>query len=151
MNRSARLDAIRNSLDDEQKSLAQSVADSGGRLAGAMQKLAELQRYRDEYLGAYTQQVASGMISARLRDFQAFMARLTQAVKSQQEQLARSRAEYEFELQRWQALTLKMSAIGSVVNRWRGEEQVVDARSEQRDFDAFAGRAALLRNSGKSN
>ena len=136
-------------MEEEQKSLAQRVADCGGRLTGALQKLEELQRYRDEYLGAYSQQVAAGIVSSRLRDFQAFMAQLSLAVRTQQENLARYRAEYDFELQRWQALTGKMSAIGSVVSQWRGAEQVVESRQEQREFDAFASRAALLRKQGE--
>ena len=65
-------------------------------------KLQELERYRGEYEKQFTQRAGRGIGATDLRDYQAFLARLAEAIRQQQALVRRARAERDAERQRWQ-------------------------------------------------
>jgi flagellar FliJ protein len=140
MRRSERLDAVQRALDDEQQLLAKRVAQYRGSMQLAHNKLLELERYCAEYSAEYRRQVAQGLAGVRLRDYQAFLAKLQLALRQQQEALTRARTEFDYEQQRWQLAAGQAAAVSGVVQRWRSEEQNIEDRREQRLSDDNASR-----------
>jgi flagellar FliJ protein len=77
MTRAKRLQPVQRLADDNERRLAQSVAQFDRRVAEAETKLTELQRYRQEYENQFSTRAGIGMGATALRDYQAFLARLT--------------------------------------------------------------------------
>jgi flagellar FliJ protein len=138
MKRAARLDQLRTELDNQQKGLRQKLVVTERRAQEAADRLAELRQYRDEYANGFAARAAAGIGGAGLRDYQAFLLRLEEAVRQQQHLTARAEAELEFERQRWREAAIQVKAVESVGARWRSEEQVLTDRAEQRETDERA-------------
>ena len=138
MTRSQRLAPVQDVFDNAEKRLAQSLAAYERRVTEAEQKLSELTRYRAEYDQQFTQRAASGMGVAELRDYQAFLARLTEAVRQQHSVVQRVRSDRDAERARWQDAAKRSKALEHVATQWQNEERRVLERREQRDTDERA-------------
>jgi len=140
MKRAKRLEPVQHIVEEAQKRLAMSVAGFEKRLLEGEQKLDELVRYKAEYEQGFQQRAAGGIGVTELRDYQAFLARLAEAIKQQQALVNRARAEHEAERMKWQEALKRSKALGHVVERWQAEERHVTERREQRDSDERAQR-----------
>lgn len=140
MKRAQRLKPVQDIVEDAQRKLQQSFAVAQRQLAQAEAKLAELERYCEEYRKQFAERALKGMDAPGLRDYQVFLARLNEAIRQQQAIVARARAERDAERQRWQSAQIRAKALGHVVEQWRLEEQRVQDRREQRDSDERAQR-----------
>ena len=135
MSRSKRLAPVQNVVEAAEQRLAQSVAGFQRRVSDAESKLAELERYRGEYEKGFTQRLGPGMGVMQLRDYQAFLGRLGDAIRQQQSVVQRARAERDAEQQRWQQAARRVKAIDHVADQWQSEERRAADRREQRDTD----------------
>jgi flagellar FliJ protein len=142
MKRSQRLEHLRSELEAQRRTLDQRLRSAEQRAAEAKARLVELQRYRDEYANGFTARAAAGLGGAGLRDYQAFLARLDEAVRQQGQVAHRARAELEFERQRWRDAAAQVKAVETVGARWRAEELKEEQRRDQRDTDERALRCA---------
>ncbi|HEY8538095.1 MAG TPA: flagellar export protein FliJ [Steroidobacteraceae bacterium] len=142
--RSERLAPVQHVVDNAERRLAQSVASIERRLAEADGKLIELMRYRSEYEQQFAARASGGIGVAELRDYQAFLARLNEAIRQQQAVVYRIRAERDAERARWQAAAQRAEAVGNLVERWQVEERRVADRREQREIDERAQRIRKL-------
>ncbi len=140
MTRSKRLEPVHRLADDEERRLARSLATFDRRVAEAEAKLAELQQYRQEYERQFSARVEGGMGATALRDYQAFLARLSDAIRQQGALLERARAERELERTKWQEAATRAKAVDHVMERWRMEERQALERREQRESDERAQR-----------
>lgn len=140
MNRAKRLQPVQQIVDDQQRALARSLAAIEKRLTDAESKLGELERYRREYEMQFSARAQSGIGVMDLRDYQAFLARLSEAVKQQQALVQRARADRDIERTRWREAATRAKALDHVVERWRSEERVLLDRKEQRESDERAQR-----------
>lgn len=140
MKRSERLEHLRDELVTQRKRLEERVAAAQVRLEEAARRLAELQCYRQEYAGGLVGRAAAGIGGAGLRDYQAFLARLDEAVRQQRQITARVEAELEFERQRWRDAALQVKAVEVVGERWRAHERRQVMRREQGENDERAQR-----------
>jgi flagellar FliJ protein len=138
--RSQRLAPVQRVVDDVERRLAQSLAAIERRLAEADDKLLELTRYRSEYEQQFRARVAGGMGVAELRDYQAFLARLNEAIRQQQAVVQRMRIERDAERERWRTAAQRAEAVGNLVERWQIEERRVADLREQREIDERAQR-----------
>jgi len=77
-----------------------------------------------------------------LRDYQAFLARLSDAIRQQQAVVKRAQSERDAERQRWQEAAKRAKALGHVVEQWQTEERRASDRREQRESDERAQRKA---------
>ena len=127
-------------VEEAQKRLAMSVAAFEKRLLDGEKKLEELVRYKAEYEHGFQQRAAGGIGVMEMRDYQAFLARLAEAIKQQQALVSRARAEHEAERVKWQEALKRSKALGHVVERWQAEERHVTERREQRESDERAQR-----------
>ena len=140
MKRAKRLEPVQHIVDEAQKRLAMSVAAFEKRLLDGEKKLDELVRYKAEYEQGFQQRAAGGIGVMEMRDYQAFLARLAEAIKQQQALVSRARAEAEAERVKWQEALKRSKALGHVVERWHAEERHVNERREQLESDERAQR-----------
>ena len=135
MTRTKRLQPVQDVVENAEKRLAQSLAAHERRLNEAETKLVELTRYRGEYEQQYTQRAGSGIGVTELRDYQAFLARLSEAMRQQQSVVHRVRAERDAERLRWQDAARRVKAIDHVVTQWQDEERRIADRRDQLETD----------------
>jgi flagellar FliJ protein len=140
MTRAKRLQPVQQIVEDQQRALARSLAAIEKRLNDAESKLGELERYRQEYETQFSMRAQSGIGVMDLRDYQAFLARLSEAVKQQQALVHRARADRDGERTRWREAATRAKALDHVVERWQNEERVLLDRKEQRESDERAQR-----------
>lgn len=140
MKRAKRLEPVQQIVDDAQRRLAMSVAAFEKRVLDGEAKLQELTRYKGEYEQQFSQRAGRGIGATDLRDYQAFLARLTEAIKQQQALVARARAEHQAERVKWQEALKRSKALGHVVERWQADERHMNDRRDQRESDERAQR-----------
>lgn len=140
MTRAKRLEPVQHIADDAQRRLATSVAACERRVLEGETKLNELQRYKAEYEQQFSQRAGRGIGATDLRDYQAFLSRLSEAIKQQQALVNRARAEHQAERLKWQDALKRAKALGHVVEQWQVEERRVDERRDQRESDERAQR-----------
>jgi flagellar FliJ protein len=135
MNRAKRLEPVQEVVGDAERRLAQSVANFQRRVRESEAKLQELERYRIEYEQQFNQRAGQGMTAPGLRDYQAFLARLNEAVKQQQALVQRAVVERDAEQVRWQHAAKRAKALDHVVGQWQADERRANDRRDQRDTD----------------
>src|SRR5262245_22165616 len=140
MTRAKRLAPVQTLVEDNERRVAQSLAAFERRVAESEAKLQELERYRREYEQQFAQRAGQGLGVIELRDYQAFLARLADAIKQQHGLVQRARAERDAERLRWQDAARRAKAIDHVVDQWQAEERRAVDRREQRDSDERAQR-----------
>lgn len=140
MTRATRLQPVQHLMDDAERRLASRLADLERRLTDSELKLAELQRYRCEYEQQFSRRAGQGIGATGLRDYQAFLARLAEAIRQQQAVVARALAERDTQRVRWLGAATRAKAVGHVVEQWRTEERRIADRREQRESDERAQR-----------
>jgi flagellar protein FliJ len=144
MTRTKRIAPVQTLFDDNERRLAQSLAAFERRAAESEKKLQELERYRAEYEKQFTQRAGRGIGATDLRDYQAFLARLNEAIRQQTALVQRAQIERDAERQRWQDSARRAKALGFVVDGWRAEERRADDRRDQRETDERAQRKVSI-------
>ena len=140
MTRSQRLAPVQDVVESAERKLAQSLATYERRVLEAQNKLDELTRYRGEYEKQLTERVAGGMGVMELRDYQAFLGRLSEAMRQQQSVVHRACADRDAEQKRWRDAARRAKAIDHVVTQWQSEERRSADRREQHEIDERAQR-----------
>jgi flagellar FliJ protein len=125
-------------LEGTQQSRARELADGQQRLAEAEAKLEELRTYAGEYQRAYRQRAESGTGITKLRDFQAFLARLEQATSQQEKIVTLARDQVAMQRRNWQGAARQVKAVETVVEQWRSVEAKAGERRDQKDSDERA-------------
>jgi flagellar protein FliJ len=145
MSRATRLQPVQNLADDAERKAALRVAAAERNQRDAETKLADLERYANDYQQQYTGRVAGGIGVTELRDYQAFLARLGEAIRQQRAIVSRARHECDAERLRWQEAAKRSKALDHVADKWRDEERRAADRTEQREIDERAQRGRVER------
>ena len=143
--RTKRLEPVDQLARSAERDCARRLAGVQQRLAEAERRLAELERYREEYHQAFNARARSGLQARGLREYQAFIARLDEALAQQRGSLEQLRAEQAQEHGRWQSAEVRSSAVGKVIEKARREERQVEDRRLQRELDERAQRQGAHR------
>jgi flagellar FliJ protein len=141
MKRAQRLEIVQRVVDDQERQHAEALATSERRLSESETKLEELQRYHAGYASDFALRAQSGMDSAAARDYQAFLARLEEALRQQSQLVVRARAQRDGELQTWQGAAQRAEAVGQMLRRFQSEEVRAVDRREQQESDERSQRA----------
>ena len=126
---------------DQERRRAEELASSERRLSESEAKLAELQSYHESYARGFAIRAESGMDGLLARDYQAFLARLEEAVRQQIQLVTRARAQRDGEKQNWQGAVQRAEAVGQMVKRFQSEEERALDRREQHESDERSARA----------
>jgi flagellar FliJ protein len=140
MTRAQRLQPVQHLAEENERRLARSLAAFERRVSDAEAKRDELERYRHDYERKFAERAASGIGVTDLRDYQAFLARLSEAIRQQGQIVERARSERDLERKRWQEAAVRAKAIDHVIDRWQDEERSRTERREQRESDERAQR-----------
>jgi flagellar FliJ protein len=143
MKRSERMEPVQQVLEGTEQARARELGEGQKRLAEAEAKLTELAAYHGEYLRAYRQRGQDGTSITRLRDFQAFLARLEQAMSQQEKVVAQARESVTAQRRNWQGAARQVKAVESVVGRWHRDEVKAGERRDQKETDERAQQTAL--------
>ena len=135
MKRAQRLEMVQNVVDDQERRRAEALAMSEHRVTESEAKLAELQSYHDSYVRGFAIRAESGIDGAMARDYQAFLARLEEALRQQAQMVTRTRAQRDGEMQNWQGAAQRAEAVGQMVKRFQNEEARAVERREQVESD----------------
>ncbi len=135
MQPSKQLKIVQRVTDDEERRRAESLAARERRVAESQAKLGELERYHSSYSDEFARHAALGMDGARMREFQAFLTRLAEALRQQGEILERTKAERDLELCDWRRAAQRADMVDHVVRRREDEERRAAERAEQRESD----------------
>ena len=127
-------------FDDTERRLALGLAAIERKVSDAEAKLNELERYRGDYENQFKKRAGRGIGATDLRDYQAFLARLVEAIRQQQQVVKRAQIERDAERQKWQDAAKRAKALGHVVEKWQTEERRASDRREQRESDERAQR-----------
>lgn len=108
-------------------------------------KLTMLFGYRDDYLARLQNAQQAGITPMEYRNFQAFLAKLDNAINGQQEALRGSERRAEQERAHLQECERKRMSYSILVDRAQKEQDRRDAKREQRQSDEFASRQAFFK------
>lgn len=128
--RSDRLQPAVDQAQRRQKDALQRLADHQQKLAHAEQQLEELQRYRRDY-GLSD----GGLTVSALINRQQFVERIDQAIVQQGKLVERLQRQLESARERWLQAHARESALDTVVERMRKQEDQREQRLEQAEVD----------------
>lgn len=140
MKRSERMGPVQKVLGGVERDRAREMGSAQQNLAAAESRLQELQQYHSDYLNSFQQTAMAGRNVMALRDFQAFLARLEDAIRQQQQIVAQARQTVAGSTKLWQTAAQRVKAVDSVVDKWQGDERRREDRLEQKDTDERAQR-----------
>ncbi len=135
MKRSQRLDMVQRVVDDLERRKAEALAASERRVSENEKKLTELEGYRATYVRDFALRAETGITAASARDYQAFLARLDEALRQQLHLLTGARAQRDAELRNWQGAAQRADAVGQMVKQFKTEEQRALDKREQLESD----------------
>jgi len=133
--------------------LARTKTDDAARRLGelqnaqlsASQKLDMLVRYRDDYYAQLQALTAKGLPSAKWHNYQAFLATLDGAIEQQRAIVAQADGRVDRGRDDWRQHKRRLNSFDTLVERVRRQEQLAQAKREQRDSDERAARGFLAR------
>lgn len=138
MKRGKRLEPVRDLALEAERVAARRLAETEREAAESQQRLAQLEHYEREYRAGLQQRVVDGIGAAGLRDYQAFLARLGEAVAQQRTVLARAVGERDAARERWLASTTRRRSVGKVIEQAEAADRRASERREQRELDERA-------------
>jgi flagellar protein FliJ len=150
MPRARQLKTAKRVFDDDERRKAEALARAERQLQESEAKLAELKSYQADYLRDFSKRAGGGMTAASARDYQAFIARLDEALRQQTELVAQARAQCDEQLGKWRGAAQRSMAVDRAVERHATEEQRAHERREQRDTDERAQRAWSARTNNRA-
>src|SRR5689334_17343916 len=110
MTRSERMAPVQQVLENSEQARARELGEGQRRLADAEAKLEELKAYHGDYQRAYRQRAEDGTSVTALRDFQAFLARLENAMAQQDKIVAAAREQVAAQRRNWQGAARQVKA-----------------------------------------
>lgn len=138
MNREQRIGTYKRTLETGEREAAVRLSEADTKLADARQRLIQLEQYKSDYTQSFGERAAQGISGPALLDFQAFIARLGDAIHQQARLVTRMELERQQAHQGLRDAAVRNRAVGVIVDRWRAEDRLGETRREQRDTDERA-------------
>jgi flagellar FliJ protein len=135
-----RLDVVQQVTSRNERERAERLAEAERNAIEAEQKLVALERYRNEYETQLAAKGAAGTEISGVREFQAFLARLGDALVAQRQVLAQARATRDEVLSAWRQAAQKAKVVETLAERWQDEARRDEDRRDQRESDELAQR-----------
>lgn len=101
-------------------------------------RLSMLEQYRAEYAGKLNAACADGVTLEQLRNHQAFLARIDDAIAQQTQALTQSRQRTDQGRQHWQNQDRKLKAIDTLSTRHQANERLRENKQEQKLLDEYS-------------
>jgi flagellar FliJ protein len=134
MTRSERIQPIKDIADTRERNAGAVVAQAERALHDREQQLAQLKAYLDDYVRKNAPGLGA-VDAVRMKNYRAFLARLTEAVRAQEQLVEGARREYERKKEDWRVQHVEAAALGRAVERMQLYERVEEDRREQKQTD----------------
>lgn len=141
--RSQRMEPVRRVAGERADQAARDYAVRREALEQERERLAQLRGFRREYEQKLSVSGGAGIDAYRLRDYNAFLARIDDALAEQQRRLELAEAETDTLRQDWLKQWGNAQALDRLVARYRQDERRQTLRREQRLHDEQAQRCGL--------
>jgi flagellar FliJ protein len=139
MTRSERMQPIKALADTRERDAGAVVAAARRVVEDREKQLEQLRQYREEYAGRAAREGAADAV--RLQNYHAFIARLADAIRQQEQLVAAAKQDLDRKLAEWQERRVEAASLGKAVERIADVEQKAADRREQLDSDERALRA----------
>lgn len=130
------LDLVQTRADDAARELGKLIAQE----QDAKKRLQLLETYRDEYNVRFRAAAQNGLTPLQLRNFQAFLGKLDEAIMQQQRTVDASADRTAAGQQSWLDQRSKVQAFDSLAQKHDARERYVTERQDQKQADEFAAR-----------
>ena len=138
MTRSERMGVVKQATAHSESEQAKKVALAERHVVEMEEKLTALERYRKEYEEGFAARAGAGFGAAQVRDFQTFLARLTDALEQQRLLVEKARAAHEAAIVIWREAAKRAHVVDTLADRWQAEESREEGRRDQRDNDELS-------------
>lgn len=138
--RSQRMQPIQRLAGERSQKAAKRLAERREARDQEHERLGQLQGFRREYEQRFAVTAEDGMDAYRLRDYNAFMARIDTAIRQQRDTVGKLDTEVEGLRQDWLKTWGDARALEKLVDRYRDQERRHDEAREQHESDEFAQR-----------
>lgn len=135
---SDRLKPVQDVAERREQSAAKLFGDAQRLLKDHESRLEQLHLFQREYRERFDSDLRGGLSAIRLQEYQAFMAKLDQAIQQQQAAVELGRQESRQKKQHWQQKHTRTQAIGKAMDRFAREENQARERLEQKESDEFS-------------
>ena len=106
----------------------------------ANQKLEMLMKYRQDYVEQLQTLMGEGLATAKLRNYQAFLATLDGAIEQQRAIVAQALTRLDHGRDDWRNNKRRLNSFDTLAERVRRQELMAQAKREQRESDERAAR-----------
>jgi flagellar protein FliJ len=147
VNRSQRMAIVEKVALQREDQAAKALSMARQQMEMEHKRLEELKDYQDDYNGNLRQEgrVMTGM---ELRNFQYFTGQLELIVNQQKQQIDTLEGQIKQIQEKWQELYIRRKSIGSIVDKIKLEEWVVQEKKEQKAMDELVNQ---LQQANKNN
>ena len=137
-NKPQQMQVVKHVVSDREQRQAQRFAASRNKVAQCEARLTELQGYHDSYQQGLAQRMAQGIGVTALRDYQAFLAKLADAVRQQHDIVLRARSESDTQRRLWQGAAQRVKVIDKVIEKRALQLHRIESAHDQRETDERA-------------
>jgi flagellar FliJ protein len=141
---------VKQATAHSEREQAERVALAERHVVEMEEKLAALERYRKEYEDGFAVRAGGGLGVAAIRDFQAFLGRLGDALEQQRLIVEQARAAHQAVILVWREAAKRAHVVDTLAERWQVEESREESRRDQRDSDELSQQQRYLNREGKS-
>ena len=134
MSRSERIQPIKDIADTRERNAGAVVAQAERALQDRELQLAQLTKYLDDHVRKDTPGLGA-VDPVRLNNDRAFLARLTEAVRAQEQLVEQASVEYERKREDWRVQHVEAAVLGRAVERMQLVERSEQDRREQKESD----------------
>jgi len=134
MTRSERIQPVKEIADTRERNAGAVVAQAERALKDREQQLAQLSNYLDDYVRKNSPGIGT-VDPVRLNNYRAFLTRLTEAVRAQEQLVEMASREYERKKEDWRVQHVEAAALGRAVERMQVVERTEQDRREQKESD----------------
>jgi flagellar FliJ protein len=145
MTRSERLDVVQQVTARNEREHAERVAAAQRHLKEMEDKHAALEKYRGEYEAGFAARSRAGFDAIGVRDYQAFLARLGEALQAQAELVRQAGAALDAVRGQWREAAQRAHVVDSLAERWQTEELRAADRRDQNESDELSSQRAAQR------
>ena len=140
MKRVQRMQLVQRATLHAERDRAEALGDAERQVQACQVRLDELTHYRHDYEQSYANPTHAGREISQVRDFQVFLARLSEAISQQRLLLTQACARREAEFAQWRHAAQRAKSVETLADRWQAEDRRADDRREQNESDERAQR-----------
>lgn len=138
--RAERLTPVIDMSEQEERDAARQLGKCQTQLMQAEQKLADLQRYRDDYHKQWLNAGSQGVSGQWMIGYQRFLSQLEDAIAQQERSTNWHRDVVEKARQSWQQRYARLEGLKKLVEKYHQEQRLVEDKREQKQMDEFSQR-----------